>query len=99
MIVNAAVKYHLLPFESIEDEIIMTVRRHRECLSKLKAHGYRPGIDFEIVEEGFLTDADEFLDRAAAAEHAYECGQLDWLGEEDKESVMISGCLMSEDLW
>ena len=94
MIVSAAVKYHLLPLESVEDEIIMVVHRHRECLSKLKVHGYRPGIDFEIVEEGFLTDMGEFLDRRSAADHAYECGQL----IEDAETERIE-VLMSEDLW
>lgn len=94
MIVSAAVKYHLLPCESIEDEIIVAVRRHCECLSKLKAHGYRPGIDFEIVEEGFLTDKGEFLDRREAADHAYECGQLVETAEEPRIDK-----LMSEDLW
>lgn len=94
MIVSAAVKYHLLPFESIEDEIIAIVRRHRECLSKLKAHGYRLGVDFEIVEEGFLTDKGEFLNRWDAADHAYECGQLVETAEEPRIDR-----LMSEDLW
>jgi hypothetical protein len=94
MIVSAAVKYHLLPLESVEDEIIMIVHRHCECLSKLKARGYRPGIDFEIVEEGFLTDTEKFLDRREAADHAYECGQLVETAEEPRIDR-----LMSEDLW
>lgn len=98
MIVRAAIKYLLYPGDDTGGEIILPLHRHCDGAKILKALGFEIG-DFKILEQGFLTDADEFLDRAAAAEHAYECGQLDWLGEEDKESVMVSECLMSEDLW
>ncbi len=94
MIISAAVKIILDDY--CGTQVCIPVHRHKDaipiCQSLL---GYKP-----IVEkEGFLTDADEFLNREAAVDHAYDCGQLDWLGEEDKESVLISECLMSEDLW
>lgn len=98
MIVSAAIKYQLYPSDDTGGEVILPLHRHGDGGKILKALGFEPS-DFKIIEQGFLTDADEFLDRAAAAEHACECGQLDWLGEEDKESVLISECLMSEDLW
>lgn len=94
MIYCAAVKYHLLPFQSIEDEVIMPCWRHRHVREVLEKHGYVYGKDFEIIEEGFLTDKFQYLGRAAAADHAYECGQL----VEDAETDRIDK-LMSEDLW
>lgn len=97
MIVRAAIKYLLHPGD-IGREVILPLHRHGDGGKILKALGFKTD-DFKILEQGFLTDTGEFLDREAAAEHAYECGQLDWLGEEDKEFVMISDCLMSEDLW
>lgn len=94
MIVSAAVKVVLDDY--CGTTVCIPVHRHKDGIAICEMLlGYKP----YCLAEGFLTDADEFLDRAAAAEHAYECGQLDWLGEEDKESVMISECLMSEDLW
>ena len=94
MIASAAVKIILDDYAGTE--VIIPVHRHKDGkVIGERLLGYKP----YISEEGFLTDADKFLDRAAAAEHACECGQLDLLGEEDKESVMVSECLMSEDLW
>ena len=94
MIVSAAVKIILDDY--VGAEVIIPVHRHKDALIICqRLLGYKPFVS----AEGFLTDTGEFLDRAAAAEHAYEFGQLDWLGDEDKESVMISECLMSEDLW
>lgn len=94
MIVSAAVKFILDDY--CGTEVCIPVHRHKDgMLICERLLGYKPFCS----AEGFLTDAGEFLDRAAAAEHACECGQLDWLGDEDKESVLISECLMSEDLW
>lgn len=98
MIVRAAIKYLLYSSDGTGREVILPLHRHCDGGKILKILGFKIG-DFKILEQGFLTDAGEFLDRAAAVEHAYEFGQLDWLGEEDKESVMVSECLMSEDLW
>lgn len=94
MIASAAVKIILDDY--IGTEVCIPVHRHKDGLLICeKLLGYKP----ICSGEGFLTDDGTYLDRAAAAEHAYEFGQLDWLGEEDKESVMVSECLMSEDLW
>lgn len=94
MIVSAAVKFILDDY--CGTEVCIPVHRHKDgMLIGERLLGYKP----IVIAEGFLTDADEFLDREGAVDHAYDCGQLDWLGEEDKESVLISGILMSEDLW
>lgn len=94
MIVSAAVKVCFLPCETVEDEVIYLVRRHRHCKEALDDRGYILGKDYKIVQEGFITDKDEYLDRREAADHAYECGQLVETAEEPRIEV-----LFSEDLW
>ena len=98
MIVRAAIKYLICPRDDASKEVVLPLHRHGDGGKILRDLGFSVG-DFKIIEQGFITDTGEFLSRSAAAEHAYKCGQLDWLGEEDKESVMMSNCLMSEDLW
>ena len=89
MIVSAAVKFILDDY--CGTEVCIPVHRHRDgVLIGQKLLGYKP----IVIEEGFLTDADEFLDRAAAADYAYECGQLVETAEEPRIDR-----LMSEDLW
>ena len=46
-------------------------------------------IDMCFCTDGFVTDTGEFLDRSSAADHAFECGQI----ESNKAE------LYSEDLW
>jgi len=47
--------------------------------------------------QGFVTDKNEFLNRAMALDHAIDCEQIKFTinGQYD----MISGVLTSEDLW
>lgn len=47
------------------------------------------GADYVDGEQGFLDDAGNFLNRAAAARHAFTCGQI----KEEKKG------LCSEDVW
>lgn len=96
MIVSAAVKFILNDY--CRTEICIPVHRHKDgMLICERLLGYKPSKENYI--EGFLTDDDEFLNRSDALDHAYYCGQLNHLGDEDKESILISGVLMSEDLW
>lgn len=93
MIVRAAIKYLLYPGPSTGREVILPLHRHGDGGKILKDLGFNVG-DFKIIEQGFITDKDEFLDRREAADHAYECGQLVETAEESRIDM-----LMSEDLW
>ena len=90
MIVRAAIKYKIY---YLDKEVILPLHRHCDGGIILKAFGFTPG-DFKIIEQGFLTDKGEFLDRREAADYAYECGQLMETAEEPRIDV-----LFSEDLW
>ena len=90
MIVSAAIKY-LYPYDDTGEVIILPLHRHKDGEYILKALGIN---DIKIIEEGFLKDDGSFLDRLAAAEHAYKCGQLIERSEEP-----YIGVLFSEDLW
>ena len=93
MIVRAAIKYLLYPNDDTGGEVILPLHRHGDGGKILKELGFEIG-DFKILEQGFLTEKGEFLDRRTAADHAYKCGQL----IEDAEIERIE-VLMSEDLW
>ena len=96
MIVSAAVKFILDDY--CGTEVCIPVHRHKDgAIICKRLLGYEPSEAGYV--EGFLTDDGEFLNRYAALDHADYYGQLDHLGDEDKESVLISGILMSEDLW
>ena len=89
MIVAAAVKVRVSQDNKIYD-FVFPCHRHSDIpyiLCKLKAF-------YEVLEEGFLTDKGEFLNRYDASTHAYECSQL----VETIEEPYIT-CLFSEDLW
>ena len=89
MIVKAISKVVLDDYAGTE--VSIPVHRHEDCLYICEQLlGYKP----IVVAEGFLTDEGVFLDRRAAALHAYDEGQL----IEDAETERIE-VLMSEDLW
>ena len=91
MIVSAAIKYHLYPYDDTGGVIILPLHRHKDGEYILKTLGID---EVKVIEEGFLKDDGSFVDRRAAAEYAYECGQL----IENPEEPMID-ILFSEDLW
>jgi hypothetical protein len=80
MIVASAIK---------KDGVVYTGRRHNNILCDRS----RPFGFLRAGEQGFVTDTGEFLDRVAAAVHAFECGQL------SERKVIEGGRLYSEDLW
>lgn len=90
MIVRAAVQFHLY---TDGRDIILPVHRHCDAFKIMKIMGYKPS-EYRRDMEGFLTEKDEFLDRVQAADHAYECGQLEVTPEIDRIEI-----LFSEDLW
>ena len=87
MITRAAVQ-----IEDLKRNTIMTIPCHCHCdaFKIMKEFGYKPHEDYAIIEQGFLTDKDLFLNRAQALKHARECGQVDSIGFSE---------LFSEDLW
>jgi len=48
--------------------------------------------DYEEIEQGFLNEKEEFLDRVAAWKEAYKCRQIKMIDLSCHE-------LFSEDLW
>ena len=94
MIVSAAVKIVLDDY--CGTEVCIPVHRHKDAILICeKLLGYKP----IVIEEGFLTDKDEFLSRFDAIEEVVESGQLSHLSDEEADAIFQSDCLMSEDLW
>lgn len=89
MIASAAVKIRVCKDHKVYS-FIFPCHRHADVYYILE----RFGLPYKVLEEGFLTDEDKFLDRYDAATHAYECAQL----VETMEEPRIT-CLFSEDLW
>lgn len=72
-------------------EITLPVHRHCDAFYTLKEFGYKIKIDYEILEQGFLDEHDNFLNRQKAYYEAKECGQI--------INTEFENCLYSEDLW
>ena len=87
MIVKAAVSI----FDRRQGEKVrIPVHRHCDAFQILHDFGYKKGIDYIELEQGFLDEHDNFYDRVAAMRHAIECKQIT-----NPESTS----LFSEDLW
>ena len=61
-------------------------------------HAINPNIGMSQVEEGFLTNKGEFLNRTEAFEHAMNCGQTSATTRQYKRDQHETE-LYSEDLW
>lgn len=72
-----------------EKLIIIPCHRHSDAFEILHLFGYKLS-DYRVVEQGFLTDNNEFLNRVNAKWHAIDCGQI--------QDTEYPG-LYSEDLW
>ena len=89
MIVKAAVKI----FDKRQNkEWIIPCHRHCDAFYILKEFGYMKVYDYEEIEQGFLDEKGEFLDRVAAWKEAYKCRQIKMIDPSCHE-------LFSEDLW
>ena len=97
MIVSAAIKYFLYPHDDTGREIILPLHRHADGEYILKILGFESN-DIKLLEQGFLTDKGVFLDRRAALDEAIRSGQIS-ADDPHGYDVILSGNLMSEDLW
>lgn len=86
MIVASALKFYL---KDQTYPMIITGLRHADCYEKL--HDMKIDYDRHQIQEGFMTDKNQMVDRIKAKQIAYERGQI-------KD---IDGCpaLYSEDIW
>lgn len=89
MIVSAAVK--IMDYRQ-NKEIIIPCHRHCDAFYILKEFGYKPHQEYKELEQGFLDDKGNFLNRVEAWYIAKENQQL---------MVIDPTChtLYSEDLW
>lgn len=87
MITKAAVKIWI---DNLQKEIIIPCHRHSDAYQILHEFGYKPREGYRVIEEGFLDEDDNFLDRVAAKKHAIDHHQL---------IVSDYSALYSEDLW
>lgn len=107
MVAKAAVKIDLLsrfhPFGTEPDYVIIPCHRHADAYEILNIFHCRNGKEYNIIEEGFLDENDNFLSRIEAWHEAFRCSQFPekvmeqyWTGEKDP---MVPTALYSEDLW
>lgn len=88
MIVSAAIKIYDYKQNK---EVIIPCHRHCDAFRILRDFNYRKIYDYKEIGQGFLTEAEEFLDRVSAFKHAQACNQISPLLEITE--------LFSEDLW
>ena len=89
MITSAAIK--IFDFRQ-NKEIIIPCHRHCDAFFILKEFGYKPRDEYKEIEQGFLNEKDEFLNRQEAWNEAYKHNQL-------KTNDPTCKSLFSEDLW
>ena len=90
MIIKAATK--IKDYRQDGKELIIPLMRHGDLYIILKAFGYKPHEDYEEIEQGFLNQNEEFLNRKEAWEEAYKCKQFN-------PTSKIIKKLFSEDVW
>lgn len=73
MIVCAALKIQV---EGLDHTTIIPCVRHGDGFKILADIGYAPKTKYEILEQGFLTHKNVFMNRADAYDYAFEIGQL-----------------------
>ena len=102
MIVSACVKFYTKSETTRYGDVEITTpsqcyeipcHRHADAFYIISQFVSREKLDKKKTEQGFLTEADEFLNRYDAMDEAIKCGQLP---PEVKEQCAE---LYSEDLW
>lgn len=89
MIVKAAVKIF---DERQQKEIIIPCHRHCDAFYILHEFGYKPHQEYRELEQGFLNEKGEFLNRVDAWYEAYKCRQIKMIDP-------TCHSLFSEDVW
>lgn len=90
MIASAAVK--IIDYNQNGKEIIIPCHRHCDAFYILKEFGYKPHTNYKEVEQGFLDENGNFLNRVDAWFVAKSARQL-------KMVDPTCHTLYSEDLW
>ena len=88
MIVCSAIQFRI---ESTNEEVVLCGLRHGDIFKQLKSLGFAPRKGYTEIEQGFVDDNNNFLNREDALIHAKECGQIT-VSKSDRE-------LLSEDLY
>lgn len=87
MITESVVKI----YDKRQDKVVfIPCHRHSNAYEILNELGYKQGIDYVTIEQGFRDENGCFYNRIAAKQHAITCGQI-----EKSEYNQ----LFSEDLW
>ena len=86
-IVSAAVK---IWEEQQQKEIVIPCHRHCDAYYILKEFGYGSNKGYKTLEQGFLDNEWNFVNRLEAREIAFAANQID---------DSVQGRLFSEDLW
>ena len=89
MIIASAIKFLI---DATNKEVVLCGLRHGDMYKQLAGLGFKPHEGYKELEQGFITDKNEFLNREDAYHHAVECNQI-----ERKNSDKWP--LFSEDLW
>lgn len=93
MLITAAIKVHI---DKTNKDICIQCRRHYEAFELLKDFGFNPSEGYKVLDQGFMDQHGNFLNRREAWKHAAECGQL---SEQQIRDTEFSEELFSEDLW
>ena len=91
MIICAAIKVQV---EGLDHTTVIPCIRHCDAFKILEDLGYAPKSKYKILEQGFLTHKNIFVNRREAMHHARSVGQL--------SATLCSHCgdeLFSEDLY
>ena len=96
MIQASAIKFHI---DTTNSDVVLCGLRHSDIFKQLQHLGFKPNVGYKVVEQGFITDKGEFLNRADAFEHAFKCRQLTYAAITRETSKDGTRELFSEDLW
>ena len=66
----------LVQVEGLDHTTVIPCIRHGQGFRILEDLGYAPKTKYKVIEQGFLTQDNVFLNRKEAFEYAYEIGQL-----------------------
>lgn len=94
MIVAAAIKFHI---DKTDKDVVLCGVRHGDCFAQLRDLGFEPKKGYREIEQGFVDNKGNFLNRKEAWHTAAMCMQLslnDVITETRSDPE-----LFSEDLW
>lgn len=97
MVCRAAVKI----YDKRQDKkTIIPCHRHCDAFQILHDFGYKKGIDFLELGQGFLNEHGEWMERAEAWHEANKCHQFtDAYIKDCNEGLNRTRILYSEDIW